>query len=155
MTGRASPRLPPAPPASSATARKVMLGNRSESEVERALRSALHARGLRFRKHFPPVPGVRCRADVSFTSHQVAVFVDGCFWHRCPQHGSHPKANSTWWKKKLDLNVERDRRKDSMLDQAGWTVVRLWEHEPLEVMVQKVLEALGASDSCSRRATSV
>lgn len=86
MTQPLLPALGAPPPASSATARKVMLGNRSESEIERALRRALHARGLRFRKHLTPEPGMRCRPDVVFTRARVAVFVDGCFWHRCPQH---------------------------------------------------------------------
>ncbi len=129
-----------------------MQGNRSESELERALRRELHARGLRFRKHFAPVPGVRCRPDTVFTRRRVAVFVDGCFWHRCPQHGSQPKANSAWWQEKLDLNVKRVRRNDSQLAEQGWTVVRLWEHEPLQLMKERILEALQASeDGCRTR----
>lgn len=115
-----------------------MLGNRSESEIERALRSRLHRRGLRFRKHASPVPGLRCKADVVFTRKRIAVFLDGCFWHRCPLHGSEPKANGKWWKTKLDANVARDRRNDAALAAAGWQVLRFWAHEPLDAMVARI-----------------
>lgn len=136
------PSVPRAPAPSSATARKVMLGNRSESVIERNLRSALHRRGLRFRKHAAPVPGLRCRPDVVFPGARIAVFVDGCFWHRCPEHGSDPRANSAWWRLKLDANVARDRRNDAALAEAGWTVIRLWSHERLEDMVERVVDAV-------------
>jgi DNA mismatch endonuclease, patch repair protein len=119
-----------------------MLGNRSESSTERALRSALHARGLRFRKDYPAVPGLRCRVDVAFPRQRLAVFVDGCFWHRCPVHGSSPKANGAWWQAKLDGNVARDRRNDAALAESGWTVVRVWAHEGLTQMVDRVLSEL-------------
>lgn len=133
------PRVPPPPPPSSQTARKVMLGNRSESSVEKELRSALHRRGLRFRKHFAPLQSLRCKPDVVFTRQRIAVFVDGCFWHRCPDHGSRPKANGAWWRQKLDANVARDRRNDAALAGAGWEVVRLWTHQSLEEMVELVV----------------
>jgi DNA mismatch endonuclease (patch repair protein) len=118
-----------------------MLGNRSESSAEIALRSELHRRGLRFRKHIAPLRGLRCKPDIVFTRRHLAVFVDGCFWHRCPKHGSEPKANSEWWRRKLDANVARDRRNDAALAEAGWTVLRLWTHEPMEEMVARVLTA--------------
>jgi DNA mismatch endonuclease Vsr len=86
--------VPPPPPPSSATAHKVMCGNSSDSGLERALRCALHRHGLRFRKHLAPIRGLRCRPDVVFTRARLAVFVDGCFWHRCPLHGSAPKGSS-------------------------------------------------------------
>ncbi|MFI4991370.1 MAG: very short patch repair endonuclease [Solirubrobacterales bacterium] len=136
-------RLPPAPRASSATARKVMQGNRSDSRLEQALRSELHRRGLRFRKHLAVLPGVRCRPDIVFTRDRVAVFVDGCFWHSCPLHGTSAKANGEWWAAKLRGNVERDRRNDEALQASGWRVVRLWGHEPLEAMADTVLSAIG------------
>src|SRR4051812_33034335 len=130
-TGSMKP-LPPHPPASSSHARKVMQGNASESAIERSLRSALHGRGLRFRKHLAVLPGRRCKPDIVFPRAQIAVFVDGCFWHRCPEHASSPKANAEWWSEKLARNVARDRENDALLRAAGWTVVRLWAHEPLE-----------------------
>lgn len=139
MAERGRAVTPPAAPApSSARARQVMLGNRRESARERALRSALHARGLRFRKDYPPVPGLRCRVDVAFTRNRLAVFVDGCFWHRCPLHASEPKANGAYWRAKLDGNVARDHRNDLALRDAGWAVVRLWAHERIEDMADEV-----------------
>src|SRR4051812_33814146 len=94
----------PAPPPSSPAARATMLANRSESSVERALRSALHRRGLRFRKHIAPVKGLRCKPDVVFPGPRLAVFVHGCFWHQCPQHATRPAANREWWANKLQEN---------------------------------------------------
>lgn len=94
-----------------------------------ALRRELHARGLRYRVNFP-LPGMpRRRADIAFTRAKVAVFVDGCFWHGCPEHGTAPKNNATWWATKLARNAERDRETDRHLRDAGWAVVRVWEHE--------------------------
>ncbi len=122
--------IPPAPPPSSPGAAAVMRGNRGvDTRPESALRSVLHAMGLRFRKHALPERGLRCRADVLFPAARVAVFVDGCFWHRCPEHGTSPRTNSPYWRAKLDRNVERDRRNDAALAAAGWAVVRVWEHE--------------------------
>ncbi len=94
-----------------------------------ALRRELHALGLRYRVDHPVLPGVRRRPDVVFTAARVAVFVDGCFWHRCPQHATQPKNNATWWVEKLQRTVDRDRDTDQRLAAAGWTVVRVWEHE--------------------------
>lgn len=73
----------------------------------------------------------RTRPDIVFTRARVAVFVDGCFWHRCPEHGSSPKSNADWWRRKLDANVRRDRTTDEALAEAGWMVLRIWEHEDI------------------------
>jgi DNA mismatch endonuclease (patch repair protein) len=81
---------------------------------------------------------------VVFVSPRVAVFVDGCFWHRCPSHGTDPKANSDWWREKLDANVARDRRHDRALIEARWMVVRVWEHEDIDVAVERVISVLAA-----------
>lgn len=96
---------------------------------ELAIRAELFARGLRYRIHRRPLPSLRSEADVVFPRERVAVYVDGCFWHRCPQHGVLPTANGAWWRTKLDTNVQRDRRADHVLEEAGWTVMRVWEHE--------------------------
>lgn len=109
-----------------------------------ALRRELHRRGLRFRVDHSPVVGLRCRADIVFTKARVAVFVDGCFWHRCPDHGTLPRANGDWWRAKLDLNVARDRRNDESFEAAGWRVIRIWEHEPLFEAADRVEEAIVA-----------
>lgn len=110
-----------------------MQGNRkTDTRPELVLRSELHRRGLRFRKNHPlrPDDGRLVRPDIVFTRARVVVFVDGCFWHRCPDHGNSPSANSAYWGPKLDRNVARDRETDHRLAYAGWTVVRVWEHEP-------------------------
>src|ERR1043165_3463715 len=112
-------KLPPAPPASSPTTRAVMQANRGETRPEVALRSELHRRGFRFRKHAAPLKNLRCRADIVFPAAKVAVFVDGCFWHVCPKHGTFPKSNADWWKLKLERNQARDRRNDAALAGAG------------------------------------
>jgi DNA mismatch endonuclease, patch repair protein len=116
--------------------RKSMQGNRrSNTKPELRIRSALHRMGFRFRKDKLLTEGsIKVHADVVFTRSRVAVFIDGCFWHRCPQHGSDPKSNRDYWLPKLAANVERDRRVDAALTDAGWRVVRIWEHEdPVEV----------------------
>jgi DNA mismatch endonuclease (patch repair protein) len=77
-----------------------------------------------------------------FSTTRVAVFIDGCFWHACPEHGNLPKANRDWWRQKLDLNVARDRRNDQALDEAGWCVIRVWEHEPVDIAADKVCAAI-------------
>lgn len=99
---------------------------RAATTPEVALRRELHRRGLRFRVNYAPLPG---RPDVAFTRAKMAVFVDGCFWHRCPQHGTLPRNNREWWRVKLDRNVARDRAKDAALAALGWVVVHVWEHE--------------------------
>lgn len=122
-----------------------MLSNRGrDTAPERALRSALHSQGWRFRVNFRPEPSLRRTADIVFTRQHVAVFVDGCFWHGCPIHGSTPTRNSGYWTPKLRRNIERDRDTDARLAQAGWKVVRVWEHEELAGAVTKVVEALQA-----------
>lgn len=103
---------------------------RTDTKPELALRSELHRRGLRFRKDYRlDVGGVRPRPDLVFTKAKVAVFVDGCFWHQCLQHSKPPSRNTGYWSPKLARNLERDRMYDEALGLAGWTVVRVWEHD--------------------------
>ena len=114
---------------------------RRDTVPELALRRELHRRGLRFRVDHP-LPGMpRRRADVVFPRTRVAVFVDGCFWHVCPLHGTAPKQNGAWWAEKLRRNSERDRDTDERLTVQGWRVVRVWEHESPIAAAQRV-EAL-------------
>jgi len=119
---------------------------RANTKPELALRRALHALGYRYRKDYrlDLADGVRVRPDIVFTARKVAVFVDGCFWHCCPEHGSQPASNTWYWEPKLRRNVERDRAADAALDAAGWTVVRLWEHESVDAAVAGVVGAIGA-----------
>lgn len=120
---------------------------RSDTKPEVNLRRALHRRGLRYRVGVP-VPGAPRRTiDIAFTKMRLAVFVDGCFWHGCPEHGVAPKNNSEWWSYKLAGNRERDESTSALLANQGWRVVRVWEHQPLEEQVAVVLDALhGAAD---------
>ena len=90
-----------------------------DTQPELALRRLLQARGLHYRVDVAPLPGLRRRADVVFTRERLAVFVDGCLWHRCPQHGSSPRSNVDWWRDKLDRNVQRDRSTDRALAEAA------------------------------------
>jgi DNA mismatch endonuclease (patch repair protein) len=110
-----------------------------------AVRRELHRRGLRYAVD-APVPGLpRRRADVLFRRERVAVFVDGCFWHGCPEHGTSPRSNAEWWREKIGTNRRRDRDTDERLRDLGWTVVRCWEHEdPVEAAdrVEAVVLAL-------------
>jgi len=107
------------------------------------VRSLLHARGYRFRKdHRLDVPGARVRPDIVFTRRRLAVFIDGCFWHCCPEHGNLPRANNAYWAAKLERNVARDTRVDRALQEAGWAVLRLWEHLESEEAVGRIVTAL-------------
>lgn len=111
-----------------------MQANRSrDTQPELSLRRLLHAAGLRYRVDVRPLRDVRRRADLVFRPAKVAVFVDGCFWHSCPDHGTQPATNADYWAPKLARNVERDRETDRLLRQAGWVSLRIWEHEdPIE-----------------------
>lgn len=128
-------RVPAHPGASSeAASRSLSARRRRDTAPEIAVRRLLHAAGLRYRVAFP-IPGQRRRTiDVAFTRQRIAVFIDGCFWHGCPQHGSTPDANREWWLRKVAANQARDRDTDRVLMELGWTVLRFWEHEnPHEV----------------------
>ncbi|HVA89820.1 MAG TPA: very short patch repair endonuclease [Chloroflexota bacterium] len=110
-----------------------MQGNRSrDTKPELALRSALHALGLRYRVSTRPLPGLRCTADLVFRPATVAVFVDGCFWHGCPRHGRRVVTNAEYWSAKIARNQQRDQRVDDALLAAGWLPVRVWEHESVQ-----------------------
>ncbi|RJK92518.1 DNA mismatch endonuclease Vsr [Vallicoccus soli] len=103
---------------------------RRDTAPELALRRLLHRRGLRYLVDARPLPELRRRADLVFPAARIAVFVDGCFWHRCPEHGTEPRHNAEWWKDKLARNVTRDRETDRSLLDAGWLPLRFWEHQP-------------------------
>lgn len=130
--------------ASSAATRNTMRANRRvDTGPERALRSALHRRGLRFRKDLRlKLAGSSARPDIVFTRARVAVFVDGCFWHRCPEHGELPQSNRAFWAEKLSRNVARDRENDRALEKNGWTVLRFFEHVPPAEAAELVLDAV-------------
>jgi DNA mismatch endonuclease (patch repair protein) len=131
--------VPVSPAAGSEAVRKVMQGNQSSgTKPEIAVGSAMHGRGLRYRKHVNPDPSLRCKADFVFRKARVAVFVDGCFWHCCPDHGRVPQDPTGYWAAKLKRNFDRDRRNDKALAELGWIVLRFWEHDEPEMVAEEV-----------------
>jgi len=116
--------------ASTSAVRAVMRANKSrDTRPEMALRSAIHAIGMRYRVGVRPLAGVRRTADLVFTKAKVAVFLDGCYWHGCPEHHRPAKRNSEFWTDKIEKNRARDVETDHLLREAGWEPVRVWEHE--------------------------
>lgn len=116
-------------PSSGAVSERMSRVRNRDTAAELALRRELHRRGLRYRVNLRLPEAGRTRPDIVFTRKKIAIFVDGCFWHRCPEHATSPKSNREWWRDKLDANVRRDRENDVRLRKAGWTVIRVWEHE--------------------------
>lgn len=131
--------VPPSPAKSNEMRRVRTTGTAPETE----LRRRLHAAGLRFRVGYP-VPGRPRRSiDIAFPRRRLAVFIDGCFWHGCPEHGAVPRTNAAFWKAKVDANRARDRETDEVLGSAGWIIVRIWEHTKTDdaaMMVKSALE---------------
>ncbi|MGY4772894.1 very short patch repair endonuclease (plasmid) [Kribbella sp. CWNU-51] len=131
--------LPPTPGRS----RNMAAIRRTDTRPELALRSALHRAGLRFRKDLRiDLGSIKPRPDIVFTRARVAVFVDGCFWHCCPEHGRPPTRNTAYWGPKLERNLARDEMNTAGLTEAGWTVVRIWEHDPVSDAAERILEAV-------------
>ena len=126
-----------------------MQANRSrDTKPEMAVRRQLHKRGLRYRVAIAPVPGIRRRADIVFTKQRVAIFIDGCFWHGCPEHGRETfNHNTEYWPTKIATNVARDKDTNSRLHEAGWTVMRFWEHEDTTSVVEVIREVVRAGSS--------
>lgn len=119
-------------------ARVRQKGTRCEVE----LRRALHARGLRYRLQVPLLTKPRRVADIVFTRRKLAIFVVGCFWHGCPEHGTSPKSNADFWRDKIETNKRRDLDTNRRLTEAGWRVLRVWEHEDAEEAADRVMKAL-------------
>lgn len=137
--------------ASSPAVRASMQGNRGrDTKPEMALRRMLHARGLRFFVNRRPLPGLRRTADLLFPRARVAVFVDGCFWHGCPEHHTVARTNADYWTEKIRRNRERDADTDAMLRSEGWMVVRLWEHQEAIEAANQVEAAVKTRHSSSR-----
>ena len=137
-------KLPHPKPTSPAATKKMRSNRRTDTKPETSLRSLLHESGLRFRKDYPVrLPsGKAIHIDIAFTRKKLAVFVDGCFWHSCPEHGTLPKSNGEYWIPKLKENVNRDRANVADLKRAGWRVLRIWEHVDPEMARANVLSTL-------------
>ncbi|SLJ23159.1 DNA mismatch endonuclease vsr [Mycobacteroides abscessus subsp. abscessus] len=130
--------------ASSEATRASMLANRRrDTKPELAVRKLVHAAGLRYRVDFAPLGSHRrYRADIVFTRAKVAVFIDGCYWHGCPEHHRQPTANADYWSAKVSGNRARDERVTALLVDAGWTVLRFWEHEAPSAVSAAIVEAV-------------
>lgn len=120
----------------------MQLQRTRDTAPELALRRILHAHGLRYRVDRAPILESRRRADIVFTRLRIAVYVDGCFWHGCPQHGTHPKSNTVWWDEKIERNRARDAETNRSLAEAGWLVVRVWEHEDPRSAAENVYDII-------------
>lgn len=132
-------------PPSAARSRNMAAVKRINTAPEIQLRRALHAAGFRYRVDYPiRLGGHLLRPDIAFTRSRVAVFIDGCFWHSCPRHGQIPATNTEFWTAKLEANAERDRRQNQLLTEAGWLVVRLWEHEFVDAGLSSVMAAVAS-----------
>ena len=136
--------------------RRMQLQRERDTGPEIALRRELHRRGLRYRLDAPVVPGTRRRVDIVFPTARVAVFVDGCFWHGCPEHGRRTHGVNGWyWPGKIDGNRRRDADTDERLRAAGWAVIRVWEHEQPEAVApavaQRVKDRLARGTGARRR----
>lgn len=134
--------------AASEAVRRSMVGNRSrDTKPELHVRSAVHRRGLRYRVAAQPLPELRRTADLVFRPARVAVFIDGCFWHGCPEHYAEPRTNTDYWTAKVTRNRRRDVDTTRRLREAGWTVLRYWEHEPADDIAQEIVEIVQARRS--------
>jgi DNA mismatch endonuclease (patch repair protein) len=136
---------PPMTPSSADVSERMSRVRRRDTAPELELRSELHRRGLRYRVDRRPLKGVPSRADLVFGPAKVAVYVDGCFWHSCPEHGTMPRSNEAFWQDKLARNRERDATVNELLAAAGWTVVRVWEHEEIAAAADRVESAVRES----------
>jgi len=137
----------PTPAASSAEVRRRMQATRQRgTKPERAFKLAFDSRGWSYLEDTAPIASLRSRPDFLFPHPRVAVYVDGCFWHSCPQHGTMPKTNQAWWTDKLEANRRRDEEANRRLHEAGWTVIRFWAHDDPERAARQLARVLAAED---------
>lgn len=134
-------------PSSPEASRRLSRVRQKGTSAELALRKELHERGLRYRLHVPLLTKPRRVADIVFPRARTAVFVDGCFWHGCPEHASWPKSNPDFWRKKIEANRVRDADTDQRLNALGWKTVRVWEHEDACQAADRIAELV---DACKK-----
>ncbi len=135
------------PGSTSKAATAVAKANRKVgTKPEALIRALLHRRGYRFRKNYyiKLEKGRGIRPDIVFSKHMLAVFIDGCFWHCCPEHRTIPRKNTEYWIPKLERNVTRDHENERRLREAGWAVLRIWEHVPAEEAVEEIISHLSS-----------
>ncbi|MFE0818241.1 very short patch repair endonuclease [Streptomyces sp. NPDC058807] len=125
-----------------------------DTKPEKLVRRLVHAQGLRFRVATRPLPDLRRTADMVFRPTKVAVFIDGCYWHGCPEHYVPPRTNAGYWSEKVLRNMDRDRDTDQRLREAGWLVLRFWEHESAEECSLAVCKAVSDRKAHVEKASS-
>ena len=123
---------------SESVSRRMANTGQRDTPAEMKIRRRLHGMGLRYRVDIPVLKGLRRRPDIVFNKARVAVFVDGCFWHGCPEHGTWPKRNAAFWRGKIETNRSRDRDTNERLAAAGWKVIRVWEHEDPDEAAERI-----------------
>ncbi|WP_211099822.1 very short patch repair endonuclease [Azospirillum brasilense] len=136
--------MPRVSPSSHEASQRMARVRQKGTSAELNLRRVLHARGLRYRLHVPLLTKPRRVADIVFPAARVAVFVDGCFWHGCPEHASWPKSNAEFWREKIEANRLRDADTDQRLMALGWYVVRIWEHDDASDAANRIAELVRA-----------
>lgn len=155
MTSRATPIVPTSrtevtqngpQPASDTIRRRMQTARQRDTAIERGLIREVSAFGVSFQLNVAPVPGSRSRPDLVFAAARVAVYVNGCFWHGCAEHGTWPKHNAGWWRAKIEANRTRDARADDFLSTAGWKVLRFWEHDDPRVAACQIVQQVRERD---------
>lgn len=130
---------------SNAALNRMRAAKPRDTAPEIALRQVLLEMGLTFSLDVCPIEGLRRRVDILFVEERVAVMIDGCYWHGCPQHGTWPKQNAEFWKAKIEANKRRDSDTNQRLEDAGWRVIRIWEHEDPHDAAERIRDVLNAS----------
>jgi DNA mismatch endonuclease, patch repair protein len=133
-------------PPSALVRRQMQTQKTTGTRIELRVRRALHAMGYRYRVNYRPLPNQKFRGDIVWSRRRLVVFLDGCFWHGCPAHGTTPKSNTDWWQKKIQGNRDRDRRVNDILLQQGWTVLRFWEHDGTGDIVRAIAHHLESTE---------
>ena len=131
-------------PSSEAARNRMRAAKSRDTEAEMKVRRLLHSMGLRYRVDYLVLTKPRRKADIAFTRAKVAVFIDGCFWHGCPKHGTSAKANAEFWRNKIQTNKERDLDTNKRLKKEGWLIIRAWEHEEPEKVASKIASKVSA-----------
>jgi DNA mismatch endonuclease (patch repair protein) len=118
----------------------MLAAKQRDTKPELELRSLLESAGLAIEVDIAPISNLRRRADILVRDVRLAIFVDGCFWHGCPTHGTWPRHNAEYWRKKIEANMQRDNDTNERFHEAGWYVLRVWEHENMQEIAERILE---------------
>lgn len=142
--------MPPVPPSPSETSRRMAKVRQSGTKAEMELRREIYRHGLRYRVNVEVLRRPRRVADIVFRNRKIAILVDGCFWHGCPEHATWPKRNQDFWREKIEANRRRDADTNARLRNDGWTVLRVWEHESPVAAARRVMRLVSEAPSTAR-----